>query len=128
MAEHHNISGLTIDGQAITRVQSISWQKVGAGEVVIVDGSGAQVTKIINPTAVQGQIVVLDSVQAGLLETVLTTPVTITYNVLTDGNVSKAVTIVNAKTGAIRSGQNDLTSAGPYVIGFGADSVSTPAA
>ena len=128
MPEFHNVNTFKYDSTAISRVQSVQWSKVGAGVQVLVDGSGAQKTKSINPTAVQGTVVLLDSTEAAKLASKVALTKNVTFLVTDTAGAVYTVTIVNIVTSPILGGANALASEGPHVVQFGADSVSNPVA
>lgn len=124
---HHNIDTFLYEAIAITNVVSVTWSKVGAQAVGLIDGSGAAAHYIVDPTAVAGVIVINSSAEADKLKLKVEAGSDVTYNTKNSVGVSKAVTITNIKTTDILGGQNSLASAGPHSIQFTADSVSSPA-
>ena len=128
MPEFHNVNTVAYDSTAVSRVQSIQWNKVGAGATVIIDGAGTQVTKIINPDAVQGTITVLDSTEAAKLAAKVADSKNLTFKVKDSVDAAYTVTITGIKTSPVLGNQNNLTSEGPHVVQFGATSASDPVA
>jgi len=125
---HHGISGMAYDGgSAITNVVSVQWNQVGAQAVGAIDGSGAASHYVVAPIAVTGSIVFNSAAEAAKLAGKVAASKNLTYNVKSDIDEPKAITIANIKTTAILGSQNSLASAGPYTIQFTADTVSSPA-